>query len=65
MRAKIIVGDDLFDESGLTRVTDEVVTVKNLLSPLAPNEVPILRCVGLNYVKHSKYIPDYFLIESY
>lgn len=54
LQAKVIVGDDLFDESGSTRVTDEVVTVKKLLSPLAAAEVPILRCIGLNYTKHSK-----------
>jgi hypothetical protein len=54
LKARVIVGQDLFDESGSTHVSDEVVTVKRLLSPIAAEEVPILRCVGLNYVKHSK-----------
>lgn len=53
LRAKVIAGDDLYDETGATKVTDEVVTVKKLLGPLAPSDVPILRCVGLNYATHS------------
>lgn len=54
LKAKVIVGDDPFDTTGKTVVSDEVVTVKTLLGPLARDEVPILRCVGLNYAKHSK-----------
>ncbi|KIY03331.1 uncharacterized protein Z520_00022 [Fonsecaea multimorphosa CBS 102226] len=54
LKAKVIVGDDIFDTTGKTKVTDEVVTVKKLLGPLAREEVPILRCVGLNYAKHIK-----------
>ncbi|KIW83637.1 hypothetical protein Z517_02883 [Fonsecaea pedrosoi CBS 271.37] len=54
LKAKVIVGDDIFDTTGQTKVTDEVVTVKKLLGPLAREEVPILRCVGLNYAKHIK-----------
>lgn len=53
MRAKVIDGDDIYDESGATLVTDEIVTVKQLLGPLAQEDVDILRCVGLNYAKHS------------
>ncbi|KAI8663229.1 FAA-hydrolase domain-containing protein [Fusarium keratoplasticum] len=52
LKARVIVGDDIYDETGKTRVTDEVVTVKTLLGPLAPTEVPILRCAGLNYATH-------------
>lgn len=55
LKAKVIAGNDLFDESGSTCVTDEIVPVERLLSPLAAEEVPILRCVGLNYTKHSKH----------
>ncbi|KAG7284640.1 hypothetical protein NEMBOFW57_009248 [Staphylotrichum longicolle] len=51
LKAKIIQGD-IYDTTGSTKVTDEVVTVKTLLGPLAPSDVPILRCVGLNYAKH-------------
>lgn len=54
LQAKVIVGDDLFDTSGATSVSDEVVDVKKLLGPLAKEDVPILRCVGLNYAKHIK-----------
>ncbi|OAL37348.1 hypothetical protein AYO20_03197 [Fonsecaea nubica] len=54
LKAKVIAGDDIFDTTGKTKVTDEVVTVKKLLGPLAREEVPILRCVGLNYAKHIK-----------
>ncbi|KAL5358439.1 hypothetical protein BJX96DRAFT_182919 [Aspergillus floccosus] len=52
IQARVISGDDIFDTTGKTQVTDEVVTVKTLLGPLAREEVPILRCVGLNYAKH-------------
>ena len=55
LEAKVIQGTDLYDTTGKTRVTDEVVKVKQLLGPLAPEDVPILRCVGLNYAKHSRY----------
>ncbi|KUJ16927.1 uncharacterized protein LY89DRAFT_645965 [Mollisia scopiformis] len=54
LTAKVIYGDDIYDTTGHTKVTDEVVTVKQLLGPLAQEDVPILRCVGLNYAKHIK-----------
>jgi hypothetical protein len=53
LQARVIIGTDIYDTTGATRVTDEVVFVKQLLGPLAPEDVPILRCVGLNYAKHS------------
>ncbi|KAL3483109.1 hypothetical protein BJX62DRAFT_245214 [Aspergillus germanicus] len=52
VQARIFVGDDIYDTTGRTRLTDEVVDVKTVLSPLAQADVPILRCVGLNYAKH-------------
>ncbi|GKU10876.1 fumarylacetoacetate hydrolase family protein [Fusarium langsethiae] len=52
LQARVIEGDDIYDTTGVTRVTDEVVTVKTLLGPIAASEVPILRCVGLNYATH-------------
>ncbi|KAF2032576.1 hypothetical protein EK21DRAFT_98957 [Setomelanomma holmii] len=52
LQAKVIVGDDIYDTTGHTRVSDEVVTVKKLLGPLTAQDVDILRCVGLNYAKH-------------
>jgi hypothetical protein len=54
LQARVIEGEDIFDTTGKTRVTDEIVTVRTILGPLAQDEVPILRCVGLNYAKHSK-----------
>lgn len=53
LQAKVISGNDLYDTTGKTTVSDEVVTVQKLLGPLAQSDVPILRCVGLNYAKHS------------
>jgi hypothetical protein len=53
LTAKVITGNDIYDTKGNTKVSDEVVTVKQLLGPLAQADVPILRCVGLNYAKHS------------
>jgi hypothetical protein len=53
LKARIISGHDLYDTTGATEVTNEVAIVKELLGPLAQTEVPILRCVGLNYAKHS------------
>ncbi|KAF3023428.1 hypothetical protein E8E15_009430 [Penicillium rubens] len=52
LQARVIVGDDILDETGVTRVSDEIVTVRRILSPLAPSDVPTIRCVGLNYLKH-------------
>lgn len=37
----------------LTR--DKVVLVKKLLPVLQKSDVPIIRCIGLNYTKHSKF----------
>ncbi|KAK1985288.1 hypothetical protein LZ30DRAFT_650055 [Colletotrichum cereale] len=54
LKAKVIVGSDIYDTSGETKVTDEIVVVKKLLGPLAPEDVPILRCIGLNYATHIK-----------
>jgi hypothetical protein len=54
LKAKVITGDDPYDTTGKTQVTEEIVVVKQLLGPLAQEDVPILRCVGLNYAKHSK-----------
>ncbi|KAJ5662858.1 hypothetical protein N7507_003589 [Penicillium longicatenatum] len=54
LKAKVLVGDDIYDTTGRTKLTAEMVLVKKILSPLAQSDVPILRCVGLNYAKHIK-----------
>lgn len=52
LRATVVEGSGAFHCD--TRKTNEIATVKRLLSPLALDEVPIIRCIGLNYMKHSK-----------
>lgn len=54
LKAKVIAGTDLFDTTGATKVSEEVVTVQKLLGPLAQEDVPIVRCIGLNYKTHIK-----------
>ena len=63
LKARVFQGD-LYDTTGTSKVTDEVVQVKRLLGPLAPSDVPILRCVGLNYATHSKLGPQRLLIKK-
>jgi hypothetical protein len=45
--AKILSRDDIWDTTGKTILTDELVAVKKLLGPLAQKDIPILRCIGL------------------
>jgi hypothetical protein len=59
LEAKVITGDDIYDTTGKTVVSEEVVKVSKLLGPLAQEDVPILRCVGLNYAKHSEFLASY------
>jgi hypothetical protein len=54
LTAYVIKGQDIFSEAGDTYVSSELVGVKKILGPLTTTEVPILRCVGLNYAKHSE-----------
>lgn len=55
LKAKVIdvKNNDIFDPA--TKVTDEEVTVKKLLGPVTQDEVPIIRCIGLNFIKHSAF----------
>ncbi|KAJ5987650.1 hypothetical protein N7522_011898 [Penicillium canescens] len=59
LQARILVGDDIFDVTGETKLSTEMVLVKKILSPLASSDVPILRCVGLNYAKHRRKRPPF------
>lgn len=52
LQARIITGDDIFSDDA--KIADEAVDVKELLGPLTEEQVPIIRCVGLNYMKHSE-----------
>lgn len=40
------------------KATGNKVQVKSLLPLLTPQDVPIIRCIGLNYTKHSKLTYD-------
>ncbi|KAH7129141.1 hypothetical protein EDB81DRAFT_697246 [Dactylonectria macrodidyma] len=50
LTARELVGPDLFS----AKPTDRVFRVQRLVGPLGPEDVPMLRCVGLNYAKHIK-----------
>ncbi|KAF8252465.1 hypothetical protein K440DRAFT_687235, partial [Wilcoxina mikolae CBS 423.85] len=52
LKARIIEGDDVFSDTA--KVTEKVVEVETLLGPLSEEQVPIVRCMGLNYMKHIK-----------
>ncbi|KAH8700323.1 fumarylacetoacetate hydrolase family protein [Talaromyces proteolyticus] len=54
LKARVLSGDDYLDTTGKTTITDEIATVRKILGPFAQSDVPILRCVGLNYQKHIK-----------
>ena len=49
LKAKVIKGTNIFEN---TIVTDEILEVVKLLGPLTPEDVPIVKCIGLNYTKH-------------
>ncbi|KAJ7146076.1 hypothetical protein C8R44DRAFT_7049 [Mycena epipterygia] len=48
-QAKVITGDILGDFT----ITNQVKTIKTLLSPLDPEKTRTVRCVGFNYVAHA------------
>lgn len=50
MEATVWEGSNLFSLAPTT----QVVKVKKLLPLLTAEDVPIVKCVGLNYIKHSK-----------
>lgn len=64
LKAKVIkvAEGGIFDEQ--TTVTDEEVTVKKLLGPVEQSEVPIIRAIGLNFIKHSKLYISPLLLAS-
>jgi len=49
--ATIFHGSCPFD---LSLISGERKKVQEILPILSPNDVPIVRCIGLNYIKHSK-----------
>jgi hypothetical protein len=50
LKVKILDGAGPFE----AKPTGEEDSVKQLLGPLTPEDVPIVRCIGLNYKAHSK-----------
>ena len=53
LKVKVLSGESPL----LAKPTGEEDEVKQLLGPLTPKDVPIVRCVGLNYRTHSMSIP--------
>jgi 50S ribosomal subunit-associated GTPase HflX len=49
LQVKVCDGNDPFT----AKPTERVETVKKLLGPLDQKDVPIIRCIGLNYKTHS------------
>lgn len=45
IKAKVVEGDIFTD----ARVTDKILEVRELLGPLTCEDVPIIKCVGMNY----------------
>ncbi|KAF9890634.1 hypothetical protein FE257_005765 [Aspergillus nanangensis] len=48
--AVYVINGSIFDG----RVTDQVMHVKQLLSPVSTNDCNYIRCLGLNYLDHAK-----------
>ena len=49
LKVKVLQGENPLD----AQPTGEVDTVRKLLGPLEAANVPIIRCIGLNYRTHS------------
>jgi len=52
VKTRVLHGSDIWELQTTDRVVD--VRAKDILGPLAESDVPIIRCVGLNYMKHIK-----------
>lgn len=52
--ARGIVSDDPFSDG---RVSDTKLAVTELLSPIKREQTSVIRCIGLNYVKHGMSVP--------
>jgi hypothetical protein len=48
--ASVLVGSNL----SALRANGKQLHVQRILGPLTAKDVPIIRCIGLNYMKHSK-----------
>lgn len=63
LSATVVAKDDIFSETETEGSRKEIVRVAKLLGPLAASDVPILRCVGLNYAKHGMSLFDNSLVQ--
>lgn len=54
LRAKVVVVGDDGPLAVSAEVTDRMEDVGRLLSPLSSRDCPGIKCIGLNYKKHSK-----------
>lgn len=52
LRAKCYSGTSPFSVA----ITNQVADVKKILPLLHPDDVPIVKCIGLNYTEHSKFL---------
>jgi hypothetical protein len=52
LKARVVANDPF---SGDSSQPEKIVPVEKLLSPLTRAQVPIIRCIGLNYMKHSTF----------
>lgn len=50
LQVEVLSGDGFLE----AKLTGQTERVGKLLGPLTPNDVPIIRCIGLNYKTHSK-----------
>lgn len=53
LEAKLLQGEDIYDTTGATKVTDEISVVKKILGPVTSRDMPFLRCIGVNCAAHS------------
>ena len=49
LQASILIGSDIFS----LQSSGSKAAVAEILGPLKPADVPIIKCVGLNYATHS------------
>ncbi|CUM56985.1 unnamed protein product [Debaryomyces tyrocola] len=49
IKARVVIGSNIFTDA---KVTDEVLEVKKLLGPLTAEDVPVVKCIGMNYKEH-------------
>lgn len=54
LHAEVLNGSSIFS---LDEKPIEKRRVVKVLPLLKPSEIPLIRCIGLNYIKHSRFLP--------